>query len=349
MRRNNNGGRASPCKKALLLCFPGFFLIIALWYYHASLKLYFDNQALEGLLAAGGEGRIPLTTAALAGGIGSASQRQLQQPSILSSTGNTRGFHPVFVYSKVKPPRIGSYSQVSQDKVILALSRANDEKIASQSQVTNASNQSDKYFVDLASNDAMTLSNTLHLEQNGWKGLCMEPNPMYWYRLAAYRQCTIVGAFVGGTEDGKEVDVILSNHVYGGIVGEGFDNQKEKAEEKRNLVSISTVFQETLVPNVIDYMSLDVEGAESLVMHDFPFDTYKILFLTIERPKEDLRALLVKNGYKVMNKDLSGFGETLWFHEKSLKLTPQEVEQVACNAAKKCFQPKDYSQYKQKR
>jgi hypothetical protein len=167
---------------------------------------------------------------------------------------------------------------------------------------------------------------------------------MYWYRQAAYRQCTIVGAFVGGTEDGKEVDVILSNHVYGGIVGEGFDNQKEKAEEKRNLVSISTVFKETLVPNVIDYMSLDVEGAESLVMQDFPFDTYKILFLTIERPKDDLRDLLLKNGYKTISKDLANFGETLWFHEESVKLTAQEVEDVACKASTtKCFVPRKSS------
>jgi hypothetical protein len=85
-------------------------------------------------------------------------------------------------------------------------------------------------------------------------------------------------------------------------------------------------------------------------MQDFPFDTYKILFLTIERPKDDLRDLLLKNGYKNMSKDLSHFGETLWFHEESVKLTAQEIESVACKATtKKCFQPKNISEYKQKR
>jgi hypothetical protein len=138
------------------------------------------------------------------------------------------------VYSNVQESLpIQGYSQIAQDRAILALSGANDAKRKD----LKGPNQPVKYFVDLASNDAVKLSNTLHLEQNGWKGLCIEPNPMYWYRLAAYRQCTIVGAFVGGTEDGKEVDVILSNHVYGGIVGQGLDNARKTAEEKRNLVS----------------------------------------------------------------------------------------------------------------
>lgn len=39
------------------------------------------------------------------------------------------------------------------------------------------------YFVDLAANDAMEFSNTLALERAGWDGLCIEPNPTYWYVL----------------------------------------------------------------------------------------------------------------------------------------------------------------------
>jgi hypothetical protein len=256
------------------------------------------------------------------------------QPRAIFNTGTTRGFHPVFVYSNVQEPEIKSYSQVHQDNIILRLSQANDQK----RDVKHNGNKPVKYFVDLASNDALTLSNTLHLEQNGWKGLCIEPNPMYWYRLAAYRQCTVIGAFVGGAEDGKEVDVILSNHVFGGIVGQGFDNVKSKPEEKRNLVTISTIFKESNVPNVIDYMSLDVEGAESLVMQVFPFDTYKVMFLTIERPKDDLRELLKQKGYRSMSKVLSRFGETLWFHENSIALTPEEVENITCNTEhNRCF------------
>jgi len=54
-----------------------------------------------------------------------------------------------------------------------------------------------------------------------------------------------------------------------GVVGHNFDNKKG-GDTKRNVVSISTVFRETKVPSIIDYFSLDVEGAETFVMEKFP-------------------------------------------------------------------------------
>jgi hypothetical protein len=48
-------------------------------------------------------------------------------------------------------------------------------------------------------------------------------------------------------------------------------------------------------------------------MKDFPFDEYRFLVMTVERPKEELIAILEKNGYKkVINIKA---GDTLWAHE----------------------------------
>ncbi len=141
--------------------------------------------------------------------------------------------------------------------------------------------------MDLAANNALILSNTFVLERNGWDGVCIEANPEYWYRLASFRNCTIVGAVVGGDKDGAEVEVSFRG-VFGGVVATSMDNEG-RTGVKRNLVSILTVFSQTNVPNVIDYMSLDVKGAESLVMANFPWDSYSFKFLTIERPKDDLK------------------------------------------------------------
>jgi hypothetical protein len=257
----------------------------------------------------------------------------------------SRGFHPVYVYSNAKATRkhkeLKSYSQAMQDLIVSALMDANDKKIQESKDTALRSSRAlstpngKRFFVDLASNDAMELSNTILLEKRGWNGLCLEPNPIYWYGLASYRTCTIVGAFVGGSQedDGKEVDVRLSNGVFGGIVAEGMDNAETEAgadekpkgkDEKRNLVSILTVFQETLVPKVIDYFSLDVEGAETIVMDKFPWNDYKFRFITIERPKDDLKQMLAANGYQHVT-DITPWGETLWFHEKSVALTKEEI------------------------
>jgi hypothetical protein len=74
------------------------------------------------------------------------------------------------------------YSQARQDELVVALLR----------------NKTNGYFIDLAANDAVQLSNTYALERYyQWQGVCIEPNPMYWYNLTAFRTCVIIGAVVG--------------------------------------------------------------------------------------------------------------------------------------------------------
>lgn len=74
------------------------------------------------------------------------------------------------------------YSQARQDELVIALLR----------------NKTDGYFVDLAANDAIQLSNTYALERYyHWRGVCIEPNPVYWHNLTTFRTCTTVAAVVG--------------------------------------------------------------------------------------------------------------------------------------------------------
>eukprot|EP00581_Thalassiosira_minuscula_P014384 CAMPEP_0183729176 /NCGR_PEP_ID=MMETSP0737-20130205/29877_1 /TAXON_ID=385413 /ORGANISM="Thalassiosira miniscula, Strain CCMP1093" /LENGTH=311 /DNA_ID=CAMNT_0025961307 /DNA_START=180 /DNA_END=1115 /DNA_ORIENTATION=+ len=238
----------------------------------------------------------------------------------------SRGFRPVYVYSFENPPtNYDSFSQARQDALIRTLTdtiREGLKETADAEELNRA-----PFFVDLAANDAVTFSNTLTLERHGWDGLCLEPNPQYWFKLAAFRKCTIVGTFVGGTqeEDGKEIDVYLptgGRGVFGGIVADDMDNTGG-ANAKRNLVSLLTIFQETNVPKVIDYLSLDVEGAEFLVMSSFPWDQYRFKFMTIERPTEDMIKLLHRNGYKMVL-IIAEFGETVWIN-KELVVMPKEL------------------------
>lgn len=249
----------------------------------------------------------------------------------MSKTG-WKGFHPVYVYVDSKPlikPTIPSgprawYSQANQDKMILELMKATVKEKTSSTSVSSNKN----FFVDLAAFEPHSLSNTYLLEKNGWEGLCIEPNPENWYDLATYRNCTIVGALVGGTEEdeGKVVDVKFGGDgAVAGIVDNNFDN-KNRADAKRNIVWIGTILQEAEVPNIIDYFSLDVEGAETFVMAKFPWDKYKIRFMTIERPKDDLVKLLNEKGYQKLEK-IADYGETIWVHE-SLVRSIEEARKI---------------------
>jgi len=107
----------------------------------------------------------------------------------------------------------------------------------------------------------------------------------------------------------------------GGLVsGTKFDNKEKNSGADKHTsyftVPLVEILEQNNAPAVIDYFSLDVEGAESYIMGDFPFDKYTFKVMTIERPKPDLQEKLKQNGYEFLRK-ISGFGETLWVHESS--------------------------------
>jgi len=168
------------------------------------------------------------------------------------------------------------------------------------------------YFVDLAANDAVLISNTLTLEQEyGWNGLCVEANPSY-FNLLYQRRCQVVQAAVGA-RDNEEVSFNFRNGM-GGIVGDGFDNkQKEDSTSLLLTVSVGHMFLDLSVPAVIDYISLDIEGAEQWVFESFPWKDYTFLSMTVERPKDKLRQLLAENGY-VYICNHGDDGDQLWLH-----------------------------------
>jgi hypothetical protein len=239
------------------------------------------------------------------------------------------GWHAIHVYYGVRdplpPPVISEAwpgSQAGQDRMVMALIKEYKGLLPSESQLWQP------YFVDLAANDAMQLSNTYALEQNGWTGLCIEPNPVYWERLA-HRKCTVVAAFVG-QQDLQPVNVSMNGSM-GGIIGDGMDNKPaaNQITRQKYTVSLRTLFLRHHVPHVIDYLSLDVEGAEWIIMKDFPFDQYSIRFMTVERPKADLKSLLSEHGYEFIQ-DISSFGESLWVHQSIIKggLSKEYIQEV---------------------
>ena len=64
--------------------------------------------------------------------------------------------------------------------------------------------------------------------------------------------------------------------------------------------TLSSVLQRHNAPRIIDFMSLDVEGAEELVMQSFPWERYVLTVLTIENTPPGLRSTLLTRGYKAL-------------------------------------------------
>jgi len=252
--------------------------------------------------------------------LASMERKESALPIGASNTADTEleGWHPINVfYGERKglfndaPESIKesqeSYSQVGQDSIVLDLMGSNG------------------YFIDLAANDALDQSNSLALERKGWDGLCVEPNPVYWYGLS-HRKCTVVGTLAGGSERTKVK--VKFRGVFGGIVGKysaklaNYKKEPDAPEETRYTAPIVEILKKFNVPKTIDYMSLDVEGSEYEVMESFPFETYTIRLMTVERPNKKLQKLLKEKGYIFLT-ELATWGEYLWCH-KSTGFSPED-------------------------
>ena len=85
----------------------------------------------------------------------------------------------------------------------------------------------------------------------------------------------------------------------GGIISPHTDNRAKGADD---VIQIETRTLESLLigqnaPREIDYLSIDIEGAEERVLGSFNFKDYQFNCITIERPSEMLRNLLRVHGY----------------------------------------------------
>ena len=201
------------------------------------------------------------------------------------------------------------------------------------------------YFIDLAANAPIHSSNTRALERDfGWNGLCVEANPYYHLVLAQKRSCRLVACAV--TEKEGPVKFVFKGPS-GGLLDGNADNKFERGKAQNGKVGsvqgvkFETILQRTGVPAEIDYLSLDVEGAENLVMGTFPWSTHTIKVLSIERPKLKLVAELQKHNYSYhcSFKDPVSAGRRLQFGRTSTK-------QAYIQASKQASMPKQTSDFK---
>ena len=170
------------------------------------------------------------------------------------------------------------------------------------------------FFVELASNDAVYISNTYSLENNdNWEGICVEANGNYIWGLS-HRKCQVVSA-VAWNVTGDTVDFTYTDdQVLGGVISAETDN-KQKTEGMRRLptISLTQILDDSDAPRTIHYLSLDVEGAEEIIMRDFAFEKYTILAMTVERPSANLIEILRANNLLYVM-DHGSFGDKLFVH-----------------------------------
>jgi len=133
-----------------------------------------------------------------------------------------------------------------------------------------------------------------------WRGLCIEANPIAYQDLVQVRKASCVNACVDSTE--REVDFVQRDQL-SGILADDTDNRRTDGDAvTAEVIQLKTrrlaeILGTENAPHEIDYLSIDVEGAEERVLLGFPFDEYRFRCMTVERPAPRLREALARNGY----------------------------------------------------
>ncbi|MGV1776530.1 FkbM family methyltransferase [Agrobacterium fabrum] len=165
------------------------------------------------------------------------------------------------------------------------------------------------YFVEFGACDGLAINNTILLEQRfGWKGILAEPATTWHEALFKNRTAIIDTRCVWSksnevlsfteTEDALESSVILE------------DEQQSRASYSVNTISLEDLLLEHKAPSVIDYLSMDVEGSEAVILESFPFSKYRFEFVSLEHRAESEEAhlvqLMAQNGYRQVLREFSG-------------------------------------------
>lgn len=151
------------------------------------------------------------------------------------------------------------------------------------------------YFIDVGAYDGIKYSNTYFLEKElNWNGICIEADPNNYGLLIQNRKCNCQNIAVSDFT-GK---IKFNPSDMGGKI------------DKLGKVEIACDTLENILiksgcPNTIDYLSVDIEGNEVEAIRNFPFNKWRINYITIEHNlysegdsrKKEIKKILEKYGY----------------------------------------------------
>ena len=171
------------------------------------------------------------------------------------------------------------------------------------------------YFIELGANDGISQSNTYLLEaKHGWRGLLIEAVPHKFFQCKENRSQENSFACAAAVDfDYSERFVEMQ---YSGLMSIGetstLDGESHSQDGVQFLAqgeevvrfgaparTMTSILDEVSAPERIDFLSLDVEGAELSVLNGIDFDRYSFAFMLIEcADRQAIETLLAAHGYE---------------------------------------------------
>lgn len=149
------------------------------------------------------------------------------------------------------------------------------------------------FYVDVGANHPVRGSMTRRLDLEGWGGICVEANPELAALYAGNRTCRLETRVVG---DGKRARFVREkNDELSGLVVDGAEHAGGGAEVRT--VRLEQALSEHGAPDNIAFLSVDVEGADELIISEGLLMSYHFFYVLVERPRVETAARLFSHGF----------------------------------------------------
>ena len=161
------------------------------------------------------------------------------------------------------------------------------------------------YFVEVGANDPQERSQTWHLEQAGWSGILIEPQPDLAAKLRASRKAKVFEVACSSPENaGRE----LPFHMAGPLSTLDRRHMAPGAAPERvinvPIRTLDSILVEATTPTKFDFLSIDVEGHEIEVLRGFDIARWRPRLILLEDHVADLskHRYLIGAGYRIIRR-----------------------------------------------
>ena len=161
------------------------------------------------------------------------------------------------------------------------------------------------YFVEVGANEPRARSQTFHLEQAGWSGVLIEPQPALAARLRAERKAKVFAVACSAPQNAGRT---LPLHVAGPLSALDRARMAPGAAPETIIYvpvrTLDSVLEEAGAPAGFDFLSIDVEGHELEVLRGFSIARWRPRLILLEDHVRDLakHRYLTAHGYRIVRR-----------------------------------------------
>ena len=160
-------------------------------------------------------------------------------------------------------------------------------------------------FVEVGANEPRARSQTFHLEQAGWSGVLIEPQPALAARLRAERKAKVFAVACSAPENaGRKLPLHVAGPLSGLDRARMAPGAAPEAVIEVPVRTLDSVLEEAGAPAGFDFLSIDVEGHELEVLRGFSIARWRPRLILLEDHVRDLakHRYLKAAGYRIVRR-----------------------------------------------